>query len=459
MKLGYGLELIQTQKLILTPELHQAIMILQMNVQELSELILEEAEKNPLLELVDESQSQISSDTLEYEEDWVAYFFDSSDLGLGQRFAGRSSSRSQDDIVPGFHRPLTPDVSVRDHLLSQLGLLHLSPKQRSIAHFIVGSIDNNGYLRSTIPEIAQATSSHKSQVESILKIVQSLDPPGVAARNLRECLELQAIDRGFSGLALKIIRNYLDDLGEARYSKIAQREQVSLKQVLRARDSILKLDPKPGSVFSQGHVTFVIPDITVRKIDDEFVVILNDSALPSIRWNSYYRRLLARGEQDAKRYLVRQMRRARFLLKSIEQRRMTISRVMESIVRRQRRFFSEGPGHLEPMLLKDVADELGIHGSTVSRAIAGKYVDTPFGLFSCRMFFSPGVESYGQEVSQYNVKRLIEEIVESEDPKTPLTDMQIVERLGQEGVDIARRTVAKYRSQLGIPPSNRRRKL
>lgn len=458
MKPGYGLELVQTQKLILTPELHQALMILQMNVQELSELILEEAEKNPLLELVDETQNEISSDSLEYEEDWVAYFFDSSDLGLGQRFS-RASSRSRDDIIPGFHEPLRPDVSVRDYLQPQLGVLHFTRKQHSIAQFIVGSIDNNGYLRSTVPEIAYATSSHKSQVESILKIVQNLDPPGVAARNLRECLELQAKARGFSDLTLQIIKNHLDDLGEARYSKIAQKEQVSLKQVLRARDSILKLDPKPGSVFSRGNVTFITPDITVKKIDDEFVVILNDSALPSIRWNSYYRRLLVRGEQDARRYLVQQMRKARFLLKSIEQRRMTISRVMESIIRRQQRFFSEGPGHLEPMLLKDVANELGIHDSTVSRAISGKYVDTPFGVFLCRMFFSPGVESFGQEISQYNIKKLIQEIVDSEDLKSPLTDSQIVEQLGQEGVDIARRTVAKYRSQLGIPPSNRRRKL
>ncbi|HHY11397.1 MAG TPA: RNA polymerase factor sigma-54 [Firmicutes bacterium] len=459
MKPAYGLELVQTQRLVLTPELHQAIMILQMNAQELSELILEEAEKNPLLDLVDEREEKLPDDTVEDEEDWVAYFCDSSDLGLGQRVTRRSSGGAREDFISARCSPVEPDVSVRAHLLSQLGVLHLSQKERNIAQFIVGSIDDNGYLRSTVNEIASATSSQKNQVESVLKTIQKFDPPGVAARNLSECLELQAEAKGLNELALHIIRDHLDDLGQARYTKIAQSSQVSLKQVLRARDSIVKLQPKPGSVFSGGHVTFIVPDITVKKIDKEFVVILNDSALPSIRWNSYYRKLLLSGEQDAKSYLVQQMKKARFLLKSIEQRRITISRVMESIVRRQQRFFLEGPGHLEPMILKDIADELDIHGSTVSRAISGKYVDTPFGVFPCKMFFTPGVESYGQEVSQYNIKKLIEEIVCNEDPGAPLTDSQIAESLGRQGVEVARRTVAKYRSQLGIPPSNRRKKL
>jgi RNA polymerase sigma-54 factor len=455
MKLGYGLELVQTQKLVLTPELRQAIMVLQMNVHELSQFILEETEKNPLLEVVDERREEVSADLTEDEEDWLAYFCDSSDLGLGQR----TTMKASEDITPVYQRLPERDVTIREHLTSQLGLLHLSPKELSIARFIIGSIDDNGYLGCSVSEIATSTFSTESQVESMLRTVQGFDPPGVGARNLRECLELQAMSRGFGHLPLKIISNYLDDLARARYSKIAAQEQMSLKDVLRARDSILKLDPKPGAVFSRGNVTFVVPDIIVKKLDGELLVILNDNALPSIRWNSYYRRLLLKGEQEAKTYLAGQARKAYFLLKTIEQRRMTISRVMESILRRQKRFFLEGPTHLEPMILNDIAAELGIHSSTVSRAISGKYVDTPFGVFSCRVFFSPGVESGGKEVSQYNIKRTIEELVNNEDPENPLTDNQIVELLTQEGISIARRTVAKYRSQLGIPPSNRRRRL
>ncbi|HHT84901.1 MAG: RNA polymerase factor sigma-54 [Bacillota bacterium] len=457
MKPAYGLELVQTQKLVLTPELHQAIMILQMNVQELSGLILEEIEKNPLLELIDETTEKLHED--EDEEDWMAYFLDSSDLGLGGRVRGSSSARRLDEYNPLRYTSAQPNVSIRGHLLSQLGVIRLDPKEQSIARFIIESIDDNGYLQSTPREIASATASCPEQVESVLKLVQKFDPPGVAARNLRECLELQAEAKGLSPLALEIIRHHLDDLARGRYSKICQSTNACLKQVLRARDSIVKLQPKPGAAFSGGHVTFIVPDIAVKRIGDEFVVILNDSALPSIRWNPYYRKLLISGEKDARSYLIKQMKRARFLLRSIEQRRITISRVMESIVGRQRRFFLEGPGHLEPMTLKDVADELDIHDSTVSRAVSGKYVDTPFGVFPCKMFFSPGVESYGQEVSQYNIKRMIEEMVRNEDPGAPLTDSQIAHGLNSQGVEIARRTVAKYRSQLGIPPSNRRKKL
>ena len=455
MKPGYSLELVQTQKLVLTPELRQAIMVLQMNVQELSEFMLSETEKNPLLEVTDERHHEVSTDVTEDEEDWIAYFCDSSDLGLGQRI----SHQAREEFTPVYQGLPERGETIREHLTSQLGLMHLNKKELALARFIIGSIDDNGYLGSSMPEIAVATGSTMEQVESILKTIQSFDPPGVAARNLRECLELQAQSRGLGDLPLRIIRHYLDDLGQACYSRIAQEEQVSLKDVLRARDSILRLDPKPGAMFSQGHVTFVVPDIIVKKLGDDFVVILNDNVLPSIRWNSYYRSLLSRGEHEAKTYLTQQARKAYFLLKSIEQRRMTISRVMESILRRQRRFFLEGPAHVEPMTLNDIAEELEIHSSTVSRAISGKYVDTPFGVFSCRMFFSPGVESGGQEISQYNIKKAIEEIVNNENPENPWTDNEIVELLAKEGMDIARRTVAKYRCQLGILPSNRRRRL
>ncbi|QUL98006.1 MAG: RNA polymerase factor sigma-54 [Candidatus Fermentithermobacillus carboniphilus] len=457
MKPGYGLELVQTQKLILTPELRQAIMVLQMNALELRDFIREETEKNPLLEVSDEREEDVSSEELEpaNEEDWIAYFCDSSDLGLGQGLG----QTAKHEIPPSYETLTEKEVTLREHLLSQLGLLHLGKEEYELGEFIVGNLDDNGYLRCSVAEIAIATGKSKKVVESMLKVIQSLDPPGVGARDLRECLALQAAQRGFGYLARHIIDAHLDDLAKGRYSKIAQEEKVSLKEVLSARDLILSLDPKPGSRFSSGGISYVVPDILVKKIDGEFVVILNDNALPTIRWNSFYRKLLIRGEKDAKAYLLEQFKKAQALFRSIEQRRLTISRVMESIVRRQRQFFDKGPCYLEPMSLKDIAEELGIHESTVSRAISNKYVDTPFGVFPCKMFFSPKIRSEHSNVSQYSVKRLIEEMVKNEDPRDPLSDQDIADRLSGLGVHVARRTVVKYRSQLGIPPSNRRKKL
>ena len=252
MKPGYRLELVQAQKLVLTPELCQAILMLQMNIQELTEFVLAETEGNPLLEVSDERVDEISTDAQENEEeDWISYFCDSSDLGIGQSVSRQERNQS----TPAYQG--LPEIcpTIREHLLSQLRFLHLDPQELIIADFIIGSIDGNGYLECPLLEIAVSTSSTKFQVESVLKKIQGFDPPGVAARDLRECLELQAIHRNLNSLSLAIIRYYLDDLANARYSKIAQKEQVPLKSVLRARDAILKLDPKPGAIFSLGSVT------------------------------------------------------------------------------------------------------------------------------------------------------------------------------------------------------------
>jgi RNA polymerase sigma-54 factor len=454
---GYSLELVQTQKLILTPELRQAIMVLQMNVQELAQFILREVEANPLLDVSDEQSDTISSDGPvddDYEE-WIAYFADSSDLGVVQT----TLKDNKDQVGPSYQDIPETTGSIWDVLSSQLGLLRLGRKELEVARFVIGNIDGNGYLRCSVSDVASAASCTERTAESVIRMIQGFEPAGICARDLRECLELQAVSRGLGDLELRIIRAHLEDLGQARYSKIAEEEQVSIEDVLRARDSIVGLDPKPGASLSYTHTTYILPDITVKKLGDEFVVILNENTLPVIRWNPYYRKLLSEGQKETKDYLTQQAKRAYYLMKSVEQRRMTISRVMDSILKHQKRFFIEGPGHLEPMTLSDIADELGIHASTVSRAISGKYVDTPFGLFPCKMFFGPGIKSAGDEVSQYNVKRAISEIVGNEDPRNPLTDNQISEVLSRNGIFVARRTVAKYRSQLGIPASNRRKGL
>ncbi len=459
MKQIFELELVQKQRLTLTPELHQAIMILQMNTYELCNLLVEEAEKNPLIELENVMEEELQEHVFEDEEDWVAYFSDSSDLGINCRASGNVNRSRQNEPSFTDYTHFQPNYSIRKHLLFQLGELQISDSEFRIAEFIIGNIDNNGYLKSSISQIASDTSNTESKVESVLNIIQTFEPPGVAARDLRECLELQAKAQSFDDLALCIIRNHLDDLGHARYAKIAKDCHVAVEQVLRMRDAITSLDPKPGSVFSGGHTAFVKADIIVKKIGEELVIYLNENILPVIRWNPYYRRLLSVGQTEAKNYLLQQLKKARFLLKSIEQRRTTITNVMKSIVSRQKRFFLEGPGHLEPLILQDVADELGIHSSTVSRAVSDKYVDTPFGVFPCKMFFTLGIESDGQTISRYNVKEMIRQIVDDEDPREPLTDNQIVEKLEQHQIKIARRTVAKYRSVLGIPAFNRRKKL
>ncbi len=457
MEPGYGLELLQTQKLILTPELRQAIMVLQMNVQELAQFILQEVEDNPLLDIADDQSNEVEADspTEDDYEEWMDYFLDSSDPGIAQVSAKKSKEQS---LLFYQGMPLSSN-SMWDALLSQLALLRLSKKELEVARFVIGNIDDNGYLRCSISDITSAASCTQHLAESVIRMIQGLEPVGICSRDLRECLELQAVSKGLGDLELRIIRAHLEDLGRARYTKIAEEEQVSLEDVLRARDLIVGLDPKPGASLSYTNITYILPDITVKRLGDEFVVILNENALPPIRWNPYYRRLLSEGEKETKDYLTQQAKRAYYLMKSVEQRRMTIAKVMESIVKRQKRFFLEGPDHLEPLTLSDIADELAIHASTVSRAISGKYVDTPFGIFPCKMFFGPGIKAVGDEISQYNVKRAISEIVDKEDPRNPLTDSQISELLHENGVFVARRTVAKYRSQMGIPASNRRKRL
>lgn len=456
MKPGYSLELVQTQKLVLTPELRQAIMVLQMNILELRDFIREEIEQNPLLEIATEREDDVFTDALEEtnEEDWIQFFCDSSDLGLGQRLGRLVPSET-----PPYQELVQSKLPLQDYLLSQLRFLELSKDEFLLGEFIIGNIDDNGYLRCTVSEIALATGHEKPAVEKMLNVIQNMDPPGVGARDLRECLYLQAVRKSQSALVKHIIEDHLNDLAKGRYHKIAQDEKISVKEVLAARDSILTLDPKPGAKFSVGGINYIVPDIFVKRIGENFVITSNDNALPLIRWNSFYRSLLLNGEENIKSYLAQELRRAQVLLRSVEQRRVTVLRVMESIVSRQKLFFQKGPSYLQPMRLKDVAGDLGIHESTVSRAISNKYVDTPFGVFPCKMFFSPKVKSDGNDVSQYSVKKLIEEIVRSEDPRDPLSDKKIAMELEKRGVRVARRTVVKYRTQLGIPSSNRRRKL
>ncbi|MBE3519887.1 MAG: RNA polymerase factor sigma-54 [Firmicutes bacterium] len=450
MKAGYSLELAQTQKLVLTPELRQAIAILQMNTQELATLIRQQVEENPLLEILEEPPEELPGEREKDElEEWAEY------LGFNEPVFEAREERT----FPSYETYTPSEITLRDHLAVQLGLSDLSPQERVVGEYIIGNIDHNGYLRAGLEELALATGVGIEMVEKVLRVVQTFDPPGVGARDLRECLELQLDAMGIHDEVVRaIVRYHLEDLAAGRRQKIARQLKVPLEEVDRAKEIISGLDPKPGARISGGQITYIRPDITVRKVGSDFVVILNDQDLPRVFWNPVYRRLLNyRNCPETHAFLKRKFKEALNLLRSIEQRRRTVIRVMETIVRHQREFFERGFGQMKPMTLKDVADELGIHQSTVSRAVSGKYVDTPFGVVPVKVFFANKVNS-DAPVSSDSVKRMIQALVKEEDPRKPLSDMEIAEKLKTKGIKVSRRTVAKYREMLGIPSSARRRK-
>jgi RNA polymerase sigma-54 factor len=452
MKPGYGLELVQSQKLALTPELRQAIMVLQMNALELLSFVRQQVEENPLLDLTEDPQEEALPEPPDpTDEEWLAYFCDSSDAGMG------SEREVREGRFPPYEAFVQRDASLKDHLFAQLGLLEITPDEYELGEFIIGNLDDNGYLRCSPAEISLVMGRPKWKVEAMLRSIQRFDPPGVGARDLRECLATQARALGVGPVVSGIIDGHLEDLARGRYRKIAKEMRVSVQNVMRARDAVLRLDPKPGAQFSCNAVTYVYPEVSVRRTGEQLAVSFNDGILPHVRWNSVYRRLLTAGEPEARAYLHEQLRRARALLRSIEQRKVTMLRVMDCIVSRQADFFHEGPGHVGPLTMREVAQELGMHESTVSRCVSNKYVDTPFGIYPCKTFFSPKVRSTGEEVSQYIVKKIVQALIQSEDPRDPLVDQEIMEELYKRGVHVARRTVAKYRAQLGIQPSSRRK--
>lgn len=459
MRTGYGLELLQAQRLNLTPEMRQAITVLQMNAAELRAFIISQAEENLLIDLdEDDSQDDLSGesktpdDELPPDDGEASLDFADSVIDLSRDPA------SQKDLQLEFTGSRN-GTSLKEHLLSQLGLLPLSEGEFLAARTIVESLDDNGYLTCATHEIAALCGRPASTVTSMLKVVQSLDPPGVGAADLRECLSIQARARGLGAFVERLIEAHLEDLAAARYKKIAKEERVTLSKVLSGRDAILGLDPKPGSKFSDAPVTYVFPEITIRKVEGNIEVEFNDRWMPRVRLNPFYRDLARRGDKEVRSYLMSEMKRAKALVRCIEQRRTTILKVMKAVAARQEAFLDRGPGHLEPLTLREISEQVGVHESTVSRAIANKYVDTPYGVFPCRAFFTSKVAAEDTVRSRDTVKASILEIVRSEDRRNPLTDEAICRELEKRGMRVARRTVSKYRGELGIMPKDKRRGL
>jgi RNA polymerase sigma-54 factor len=470
-----------SQQLVMTPQLQQAIKLLQLSRMELMDVVREELEENPVLEEGLESpeektpeeeqkaeahEEQTQETVKEVDDDrdgmseidWKTYL-ESYSLG------GTTADNYEDDSDrPSYENLLTRKPSLSDHLMWQLNLSRLENRERGIASEIIGNVDDAGYLQASIEEIAAQSGCDPDDVEKTLAAVQDFDPPGVASRNLQECLLKQIDLLGMSeDLVGVILSEYLEELENRRYQVISRSLQIPLDDVFDAAKFISTLDPRPGSQYGQEDVHYIIPDIFVHKISDEYVVVLNDEGLPNLRINSFYRNALSGSTQldeKAGEYIQDKLRGALWLIKSIHQRQRTIFRVTTSIVKFQRDFFDRGVSYLKPLVLRDVAEDIEMHESTVSRVTTNKYVQTPQGLFELKYFFNSGINTTGGDsVASESVKSKIKEIIAAENERKPYSDQKIVEILHGRGIDIARRTVTKYREMLGVGSSTQRKRL
>lgn len=468
-----------TQQLVMTPQLQQAIKLLQLSRLELQDLVLQELEENPVLEEsldlelpkeveqveiqeqepapLEESERftevTAGSDT-NREMDWESYL-DGYNYSSGEQY-------NDDEDRPSFENMLTKKGTLVDHLMWQLKLSRFEGDELDISVEIIGNIDDDGYLRSTVEDIARTTGTEEAFVEGVLRRVQDFDPPGVAARNLQECLLIQVQQFGMQGgIVDSILRYHLKDLETRRYKQIARALGVGLQDILTAAKVIAGLDPKPGHIFSQEEIQYISPDIFVYKVGDDYVVMLNDEGMPMLRINPYYTDVkLKELDNGTEEYVSDKMRSALWLIKSIHQRQRTIFKAAKSIVKFQREFFEKGIEYLRPLVLRDVAEDIGMHESTISRVTTNKYMHTPQGIFEMKYFFNSAISITGGDfIASESVKRKIKELIEAEDPRKPLSDQTLAEMLASGNINIARRTVTKYREMLRIGSSSERKRM
>lgn len=470
MEMKMNLNLKMSQKLVMTPMLQQAIKLLPLARLELAQLVRQEIIENPVLEelLEDEdspgdeqpteepattTDTDLETSPQDQEIDWDNYFQDNIDRGMSiESYAEK----------PSIEATYKKEASLADHLMWQLDLSVDSETDKFIGSCIIGNIQNDGYLCADLQEIADISQSTEESVLRILKIIQGFEPAGVAARSLKECLMIQARALTDKNPYVEIlIENYLERLENRFLQKVASELKVDLEVVLQALEIIRGFCPKPGLLFSSEGVDYVVPDLVAVKTDEGYDVVLNDEGVPNLRISSYYHNLLkTTKEGQTKEYLEDKYRSALWLIKSIDQRRQTIYKVGKSIVKLQEKFLENGLSYLQPMVLKDVAKDIEMHESTVSRITTNKYIDTPQGVFELKFFFHSGIKSYmGNSMSSVRVKNMIKEIINEEDSNSPLTDDQMVEALMRKNAKIARRTITKYRKELNIPPASKRKKL
>ncbi len=498
--MGLGLQLTQrlSQSLVLAPQLQQSLALLQAPSLELKVLVEQELQQNPVLEEISEQEMDLrekapgSDDTetpdvpdfseppedvkidsaterlandpvddfqaefeklVQMDQDWRDHFSQTNTVS-------RSSAEDEEKREFMFNS-ITVEASLAQHLMEQVRDTNLSDEDRAIAELLIGSVDDYGFLMATVEELAASANLPAEKFSQVLKVIQSFEPVGVGARDLRECLMLQLERAGKQEcIEYRIIRDHMEALGKRKIPEIARGIGQSVDDVQEALARIGRLEPRPGRAFLPVVEQYVAPEVFVVKNGDDFTVTTNDEQIPHLRISNVYKDLMSAGENNAevKNYIREKIRAGKFLIKSLHQRQTTICNIGKEIVKRQREFMEKGVAHLKPMTMSQVADVVGVHETTVSRAVSGKYIQTPQGVFEMKYFFTAGLQNaHGADVSNTSVKDMIAEIFKAEDTAKPLSDQEVVKMLTAKGINIARRTVAKYRDELGILPSNLRR--
>jgi len=466
MKLGLQLKLKQT----LAPQLIQSLKMLQMPVLKLEQVLRHELTVNPMLE----EEDLVEPERVEEEEpsdlsiedsdpildpgmtkiDWDYYLGDDADDYTFRRM--REKREEWHTNTPALEKTLY------EHLLEQLSLLKTTEEEFNIGEFIIGNIDKSGFLSCSIEEIAEILKIDVSEAEKVLKMIQQFDPPGVAARNLKESLLIQLHEKGMENtLPWKIIELHFNELDRKSPTQLAKSLNVSLERVNEAMGVIKSLSPRPASAKFETAASAIVPDLIVDQIEGEYIVYHNDRSMPRLRINPSYKGLLVRGkktEPDTKKYVREKLDQARWLLNAINQRRTTMINVMNAIIEEQHEFFQKGPDYLKPMIMEDIAQKVNMNVATISRVSNGKYVQTPQGVYEIKYFFNSGLKKdNGESMTKMRVKQRIEDLIKAEDSAKPLSDQEIHKKLNEEGIKIARRTVTKYREELKIQPARFRK--
>jgi RNA polymerase sigma-54 factor len=494
IQLKQGLKL--GQNLVMTPQLQQAIKLLQLNHMELAELINQELTENPVLEEVGENEAP--QDNLETAADvetfdpeiqqqadeasqaqepvpeeqmlkgkdevnWDAYLED-----FNEGSGSAPSMKENSDETPTYENTLTKTSSLEEHLQWQLSMLNLMENEQRLAQLIIASLNDDGYFEGDLNTLAVQAGIDPEDAEEILKMIQNFDPLGIGSRNLKECLHIQArLLNPRQPLVEKIIDDHMAELEKHNIPAIAKALNAPIEQVVEAQKIIHEFEPRPGSLFTQPDTQYIQPDIYIQKVGNQYVIHMNDDGIPRLRVSSYYKSIVQKEAAEGKasggktkEYVQEKLRAALWLIRSIQNRQKTIYKVTEAVLARQRDFFEKGSQFLKPMVLKDIASDVGMHESTISRVTTNKYVHTPVGTFELKYFFNSSINSSdgSDALASSAVKEKIKQLVTREDPKKPLSDQQIVDLLAKDNIDIARRTVAKYREMLNILPSSKRKR-
>jgi RNA polymerase sigma-54 factor len=484
-----------TQSLLLAPQLQQSLALLHAPILELKALVEHELQQNPVLEEVSSPDPDLDDKLAGDEDEAPADYADGSEDTVADSASGVVAETPADAFQAEFDRLVQLDQEWRDHfaqtnapmrqsveeeekrqfmfnslavgtslmqmLMDQAHEADLTGEQRGVAELIVGNIDDYGYLKATVGELSASTNLPEEKILEVLKVIQTFDPPGVGAHDLRECLLLQLERAGRQdSLEYRIVRDYMEALGKRRIPEIARGAGRTIEEVQEALGRIGRLEPRPGRAFSPDTNQYILPEVFVQKVGDDFVVTTNNEYIPHLHISNVYKDIMSQGGNSAevKNYIREKIRAGKFLIKSLHQRQHTILNIAREIVKRQREFMEKGVAHLKPMTMAQVAEVVGVHETTVSRAVSGKYMQTPQGMFEMKFFFTAGLQTAsGTDVSNASVKDMVAEIFKGEDQSKPLSDQEVVKMLADKGIVIARRTVAKYRAELNILPSNLRK--